>query len=107
MSMLEVKGMRMSYGSNEVLKGIDLNVEKGQRVIIMGPSGSGKSTFLRCLNHLEKASHGQMIFDDRTIELGKWHKDDINFVRLNTAMVFQNYNLFSHRTALALSLIHI
>lgn len=101
MSMLEVKGMRMSYGSNEVLKGIDLNVEKGQRVIIMGPSGSGKSTFLRCLNHLEKASHGQMIFDDRTIELGKWHKDDINFVRLNTAMVFQNYNLFSHRTALA------
>ncbi|MBQ1251728.1 MAG: amino acid ABC transporter ATP-binding protein, partial [Firmicutes bacterium] len=58
--MLEVKGMRMSYGTNEVLKGVDLAVEKGQRVIIMGPSGSGKSTFLRCLNHLEKASHGQM-----------------------------------------------
>lgn len=100
MSMLEVKGMRMSYGSNEVLKGVDLTVEKGQRVIIMGPSGSGKSTFLRCLNHLEKASHGQMVFDDHTVELGKWHKSDVHYLRMNTAMVFQNYNLFSHRTAL-------
>lgn len=100
MSMLEVKGMRMSYGSNEVLKGVDLTVEKGQRVIIMGPSGSGKSTFLRCLNHLEKASHGQMIFDDHQVELGKWNKNDIRHLRMNTAMVFQNYNLFSHRTAL-------
>ena len=100
MSMLEVKGMRMSYGSNEVLKGVDLTVEKGQRVIIMGPSGSGKSTFLRCLNHLEKASHGQMVFDDHEVELGKWHKNDVHYLRMNTAMVFQNYNLFSHRTAL-------
>ena len=100
MSMLEIQGMRMSYGTNEVLKGIDLNVEKGQKVIIMGPSGSGKSTFLRCLNHLEKASHGEMRFDGRMVNLGKWHKDDIHYLRSNTAMVFQNYNLFSHRTAL-------
>ncbi|MEA4846652.1 MAG: amino acid ABC transporter ATP-binding protein [Clostridiaceae bacterium] len=98
--MLEVNGMKMSYGTNEVLKGINLKVEKGQRVIIMGPSGSGKSTFLRCVNHLEKTSHGSMIFDDRHINLGAWSKEDIHFVRQNTTMVFQNYNLFAHRTAL-------
>ena len=100
MSMLEISGMRMSYGTNEVLKGIDLKVEKGQRVIIMGPSGSGKSTFLRCINHLEKASHGTMKFNDREVKLGSWTRQDIQFVRRNTSMVFQNYNLFSHRTCL-------
>ena len=100
MSMLEISGMRMSYGTNEVLKGIDLVVEKGQRVIIMGPSGSGKSTFLRCINHLENSSHGSMMFNDRTIDLGKWTKQDVQFVRRNTSMVFQNYNLFAHRTCL-------
>lgn len=100
MSMLEIKGMKMSYGTKEVLKGIDLKVEKGQRVIIMGPSGSGKSTFLRCINHLEKASHGTMVFGDRHINLGAWTKEDIHYVRQNSTMVFQNYNLFAHRTAL-------
>lgn len=98
MAMLEIKGLRMSYGTNEVLKSIDLNVEKGQRVIIMGPSGSGKSTFLRCLNHLEKASHGTMIFDGHKINMGKWLKEDIHAMRLDTGMVFQSYNLFAHRT---------
>lgn len=100
MSFIEIQGMRMSYGNNEVLKGVDLNIEKGQRVIIMGPSGSGKSTFLRCLNYLEKASHGTMAFGDKSVQLGKWTKNDIRYVRQNTAMVFQNYNLFAHRTAL-------
>ncbi len=100
MPFMDIKGLRMSYGSNEVLKGVDLSVEKGQRVIIMGPSGSGKSTFLRCLNHLEKSSHGEMVFDGRTINMGKWTKSDIRFVRADSAMVFQNYNLFAHRTAL-------
>ena len=98
--MLEIKGMKMSYGTNQVLKGINIDVEKGQRVIIMGPSGSGKSTFLRCINHLEKTSHGSMVFGDRHINLGAWTKDDIHYVRQNSTMVFQNYNLFAHRTAL-------
>ena len=100
MSMLQITGMTMSYGTNEVLKGIDLTVNKGQKVIIMGPSGSGKSTFLRCINHLEKASGGTMIFDGRTVDLKSWKKDDIRFLRQNTSMVFQNYNLFPHRTAI-------
>ncbi len=100
MPFMDIKGLRMSYGTNEVLKGVDLSVEKGQRVIIMGPSGSGKSTFLRCLNHLEKSTHGEMVFDGRPISMGKWTKEDIRFVRGDSAMVFQNYNLFAHRTAI-------
>ena len=99
MPMLEIKNIKMSFGPNEVLKGINLNVDKGQKVIIMGPSGSGKSTFLRCINHLEKAKGGNMVFDGRAIDLASWKKEDIKFVRQSTSMVFQNYNLFPHRTA--------
>ena len=98
--MLEIKGLTMSYGHNQVLKGIDVSVEKGQKVIIMGPSGSGKSTLLRCINHLEKTSGGTMTFDRHDVNLKSWTKENINFMRRNTSMVFQNYNLFPHRTAL-------
>jgi L-cystine transport system ATP-binding protein len=98
--LLSIADLHMSYGKNEVLKGVDLAVQKGERVIIMGPSGSGKSTLLRCINHLEKASAGTMVFDGRTIDLANWHKDDIQYMRLNTSMVFQNYNLFTHMTTL-------
>ena len=61
--MIEVKGLRKSFGDNEVLKGIDLTIEKGDVVVILGPSGSGKTTILRCINFLEKASEGTMVFD--------------------------------------------
>ena len=75
-------------------------MSKVVKIIIMGTSGSGKSTLLRCINHLEKASEGEMIFDGRHISLNNWKKDDIQYIRLNTSMVFQNYNLFAHKTAL-------
>ena len=99
-TILSIKNLHMKYGNNEVLKGIDLNVKSGEKIIIMGTSGSGKSTLLRCINHLEKASEGEMIFDGRHISLNNWKKDDIQYIRLNTTMVFQNYNLFAHKTAL-------
>ena len=99
-TILSIKNLHMKYGNNEVLKGIDLNVYSGDKIIIMGTSGSGKSTLLRCINHLENASEGEMIFDGRHISLNNWKKDDIQYIRLNTSMVFQNYNLFAHKTAL-------
>ena len=99
-TLLEIKGLKMSYGDNEVLKGVDLSVQAGEKVIIMGTSGSGKSTLLRCINHLEKTSCGTMIFAGRTIDLSAWKKKDVAFMRSNTSMVFQNYCLFEHMTVL-------
>ena len=98
--LLDIHNLHKSYGKKEVLKGIDFSMEASEKVIVMGPSGSGKSTLLRCINHLEKANDGTMAFGDRTIDMGKWHRDDIKYVRNNTSMVFQNYNLFEHKTAL-------
>lgn len=99
-TILSIRDLHMKYGDNEVLKGIDLDVKNGEKIIIMGTSGSGKSTLLRCINHLEKASAGEMFFDGRRIEFNNWKNHDIQYVRLNTSMVFQNYNLFAHKTAL-------
>ena len=99
MPVLAIEGLTMSFGKNQVLKGIDISVEKGQKIIIMGPSGSGKSTLLRCINHLEKATGGTMVFEGRTIDFAAWKKDDIRFVRRNTSIVFQSFNLFPHLTA--------
>lgn len=99
-NILSISDLHMKYGDFEVLKGINLDVMAGEKIIIMGSSGGGKSTLLRAINHLEKTSSGKMVFDGRTIDLAHWKKDDINFVRNNTTMVFQNYNLFSHKTAL-------
>ena len=99
-TILSIRDLHMKYGDNEVLRGIDLDVKNGEKIIIMGTSGSGKSTLLRCINHLEKASAGEMIFDGRRIEFNNWKNHDIQYVRLNTSMVFQDYNLFAHKTAL-------
>lgn len=100
MSMIEIKNVGKSFGETEVLKGIDLTVEKGDVVAILGPSGSGKTTFLRCINFLEKADRGTMTFDGKTYDLGHIKHSDISAIRKKTAFVFQNYNLFANKTAL-------
>nr|WP_254207853.1 amino acid ABC transporter ATP-binding protein [Paenibacillus sp. AK121] len=89
--------MKKSYGSNQVLKGIDMQVREGEVVCVIGPSGSGKSTFLRCMNMLEEITAGEVIVDD--YKLGDKNVD-INKVRENIGMVFQHFNLFPHMTVL-------
>lgn len=93
--IIDVKGLQKSFGDNEVLKGIDLELEKGEVVCVIGPSGSGKSTFLRCLNRLEAINGGQVLVagDDISDE-----NIDINTARENIGMVFQDFNLFPHYT---------
>nr|WP_202895031.1 amino acid ABC transporter ATP-binding protein [Paenibacillus sp. 23TSA30-6] len=89
--------MKKSYGSNEVLKGIDMQVQEGEVVCVIGPSGSGKSTFLRCINMLEEITAGEVIVDDYNLSD---KSVDINKVRENIGMVFQHFNLFPHMTVL-------
>ena len=98
--MLSVRNIQKSFGALEVLKGIDLKVEQGDVVAILGPSGSGKTTLLRCMNFLETADGGELIFDGETYVFGRVHKRDIAKIRQKTAFVFQNYNLFLNKTAL-------
>ena len=98
--MLSVRNIQKSFGPTEVLKGIDLTVEQGDVVAILGPSGSGKTTLLRCMNFLETADGGKLIFDGETYAFGHVHKRDIAKIRQKTAFVFQNYNLFLNKTAL-------
>ncbi len=100
MSMLELKDIKKSFGKAGVLKGIDLNVEKGDVIAILGPSGSGKTTLLRCINFLERADSGTMVFDGVTHDLGHIKRKEIAQIRKKTAFVFQNYNLFANKTAL-------
>ncbi len=98
--MLEVRNVTKQFDSLEVLKGVDIAVEKGDVVAILGPSGSGKTTLLRCINFLEKADSGNMIFDGEEFQLNHISKKDIARLRKKTAFVFQNYNLFQNKTAL-------
>lgn len=98
--MLEIKNVHKSFGHNQVLKGVDINIEKGDVAVILGPSGSGKTTLLRCINFLEKADEGTLSFDDIHLDLKHATKKEIYGVRKKTAFVFQNYNLFANKTAL-------
>lgn len=98
--MLEVKGIRKSFGATEVLKGVGIQVGQGDVVAILGPSGSGKTTLLRCINFLEHAQAGQLVFDGATYELGRITRKEVAAIRRKTAFVFQNYNLFLNKTAL-------
>lgn len=98
--MIEVKGIRKSFGKNAVLKGVDLKVKKGEVVVILGPSGSGKTTLLRCMNFLERADDGELVIGDTRVHVKKATKKEILNIRRQTAMVFQNYNLFNNKTAL-------
>ncbi len=96
-SKVSVKNLYKSFDHLEVLKGIDLEVQEGEVVCLIGPSGSGKSTILRCLNRLEESTSGQIFVDGYEISD---KKTDINRVRENIGMVFQQFNLFSHMTVL-------
>ena len=98
--MLKIRNLRKAFGPLQVLKGIDLDVNKGDLVAILGSSGSGKTTMLRCLNFLERADAGTMDFDGRRIELHRATHAEINALRRRTGFVFQNYNLFANKTAL-------
>ncbi len=93
--MINVKGLKKSFGDHEVLCGIDEHIKKGEKVVIIGASGSGKSTFLRCLNLLEQPTGGHIFFDGTDITDPK---NDINKLRQKMGMVFQQFNLFPHMT---------
>lgn len=105
--MVDARNVRKSYGSNQVLNGITLSVEKGEVLCIIGPSGSGKSTFLRCLNHLESIDGGRIYVNDELMGyrqtgnvLHELKPQDIAQQRQSIGMVFQRFNLFPHMTAL-------
>lgn len=98
--MLEIKNIKKSFGKTHVLCDVSLSVKKGDVIAILGPSGSGKTTLLRCLNFLEKADAGTMVFDGETIDMHKASKRTIARLRKKTAFVFQSYNLFANKTAL-------
>ncbi len=95
--MITVTDLHKKFGDNHVLRGINENIEKGEKVVIIGPSGSGKSTFLRCLNLLETPTSGTIVFEGQTITDPKC---DVNAVRRKMGMVFQHFNLFPHLTIL-------
>jgi len=95
-SVVRIVGLHKSFGSLEVLRGVSIDVRRGEVVVILGPSGSGKSTLLRCVNMLEKPTSGEIYFEDGLITAPK---TDINKLREKVGMVFQSFNLFPHLTA--------
>ncbi len=98
--MLEIKNIYKAFQKHQVLKGVSLKVDKGDVTVILGPSGSGKTTLLRCINFLERADKGEILFDDLKVSVTTASAADISRIRKRTAFVFQNYNLFSNKTAL-------
>lgn len=98
--MLEIKNVYKAFQGNEVLKGVSLEIEQGDVVVILGPSGSGKTTLLRSLNFLERADAGSMDWDDIHLDLNKATRREVAEIRKKTSFVFQNYNLFRNKTAL-------
>ncbi len=98
--MIEIRNLHKSFGKNKVLKGIDLDIKPGSVVAVLGPSGSGKSTLLRCINLLELPQKGTLKIGEMNIDYHKVHKKEVLDIRKKTGMVFQNYNLFMHKTAL-------
>ena len=104
MALLEIKGITKKFGENEVLKGIDFDLNEGEVLSIIGSSGSGKTTLLRCLNYLEKADTGTITLDGEVIFdgafSGKESPEEIRAKRLKLGMVFQSFNLFPHYNVL-------
>jgi polar amino acid transport system ATP-binding protein len=96
MTILKVRGLTKRFGDNQVLHGIDLDVEPGERIAILGASGSGKSTLLRCLNFMEMPTAGSLVLDGT--EIGRRERE-LTAVRQRIGMVFQQFNLFPHMTA--------
>ena len=100
MALLEIKNIKKSFDQTVVLNGLDITVEKGEVVAILGPSGSGKTTLLRCINFLETADDGTMLFNDKEYDLAHASKKEKAEVRQQTGFVFQNYNLFKNKTVI-------
>lgn len=98
--MLEVKGLKKSFDNNEILKGVDLKLKKGDVLAVLGPSGSGKTTMLRCLNCLERADAGELSFLGNTHDMPSMKAKEIAEYRRHTAFVFQSFNLFLNKTAI-------
>lgn len=96
--MLAIQNLKVSFGNKEVLKGVDLQVNKGDVVTFIGPSGTGKTTILKCVNYLVEPDEGQMQLADVSVDFKKIHKKEILQLRRNTAMVFQQFNLFKNKT---------
>lgn len=97
-TILEVKGLKKNFGSNQVLKGVDIEIKKGEVIAIIGPSGCGKSTFIRCLNFLEQPDVGEIIYHGQ--DLTKMDKKARHEALKGVGMVFQQFNLFPHKTVL-------
>ena len=98
--MLTIHNLTKKFGDNQVLKGVDLSVDKGDVIAIIGQSGGGKTTLLRCINFLETADSGEMEFDGEHFQINRISKKDVQRIRRKTAFVFQSYNLFRNKTAL-------
>jgi L-cystine transport system ATP-binding protein len=98
--MIKLSNIWKAFHHNQVLKGIDLEVGKGEVVVLLGPSGSGKSTLLRCINYLERADRGSIRIGDLDVDTSQVRKPQIAALRRKTTMVFQNYNLFRNKTAI-------
>ena len=99
--IFKAQGVKKSFGANLVLNGIDLSVRRGDVIAIIGPSGGGKTTLLRCLNFLEKADEGILNFDGMELKMNSANKKSVRRFRQKTGFVFQNYNLFQNKNALA------
>ncbi|ENM3906888.1 amino acid ABC transporter ATP-binding protein [Vibrio cholerae] len=97
--MIKLQNIHKRFGSSEVLKGIDLEIQRGEIVVIIGSSGTGKSTLLRCVNFLEQADQGSIRIDELTVDIQKHTKANVLALRRKTGFVFQNYALFAHLTA--------
>lgn len=98
--MLKIQNISKSFGDNPVVRSVSFSVEQGDVIAIIGPSGSGKTTLLRCLNFLERADSGQIVFDGEAFDLHTISKKEIARLRKKTGFVFQSYNLFANKTAL-------
>lgn len=98
--MLELRRIKLSYGNLKVLDGVDLVINRGDVLTIIGPSGTGKTTLLKCINYLAKPASGEIQFDDITMDYQKVSKSDIQRIRRRTAMVFQQFNIFKNMTVL-------
>lgn len=98
--MVELKNIQKSFGSNHILKGVNMSIGKGEVVIILGPSGSGKTTLLRTINFLDAADEGSISVSGFEVDAKKHSKSQVIELRRKTAMVFQNYNLFANKTIL-------
>lgn len=99
-AMIDLKGLHLSFQNREILKGIDLTVNRGDVVSILGPSGTGKTTFLRCLNYLEKPKKGTLSIDDVKVDFSRITNKEVRDLRRKSTMVFQSFNLYRNKTVL-------